>query len=159
MQISKATKADIPAVRETFKVYQTDLNEPVCFQNFEKELDGLLGLYASPTGAIFLAKDSGAVVGCVAIRPFMKDEMPSSAVVELKRLYVYDNFKGMGIGKQLLEHALDEANNLKYTTVMLETMDSMEIATGLYLRAGFKVAPPFYEPDDERIKFYQYTIK
>jgi GNAT superfamily N-acetyltransferase len=159
MEISKATKEDIPAIREIFSNYQTALNEPVCFTNFEKELDGLLGFYTSPTGFIFLAKTLGNVVGCIAVRPIINEKVPSLTVAELKRFYVYDDFKGMGIGKQLLELALGEAKLLKYRSIMLETMDRMEVATSLYLKTGFKPVLPFYESGDERIIFYQYDIK
>ena len=155
MIIRKAGSSDIAAIKAIFKNYQTALNEPVCFANFEKELDKLLGLYQSPTGVVLLAFDTD-VIGCVALRPLIENDKPSPKVAELKRLYVKDSFKGKSIGKRLLKQVLDESKNLGYESVVLETMDKMEQATQLYLKFGFKEIPAYFANADENVKFYRY---
>jgi carbonic anhydrase len=158
MEIIKAENGDITSIRKIFKQYQTELNEPVCFQNFEKELDDLPGLYTSPTGVVYLAIDKDDVIGCSAIRPLINDGIISTEVSELKRLYVNDNFQGHGIGKKLFLLAMNEAKNLGYESIVLETMDKMTQATQLYLTYGFKQVPAYFNNADEGVRFYQYDF-
>ena len=68
MEITTAKIEEMDVVRTLFREYQQWLGVDLCFQNFEKELNELPGCYKEPEGAIFLAKEDGEVVGCVAIR-------------------------------------------------------------------------------------------
>ncbi len=153
MKIIKAQIKDLPSVQEIFKEYQEKLNTCGCFQNFELELDNLQNIYASPTGAIFLALATDRVIGCVAYCPHKTIE-----AAELKRLYVHDDYKGQGVGKKLFIHALDEAQKQGYKSIVLETMDNMKQATSLYLQHGFKFIPPFSSNTDSDVKCYRYDF-
>jgi N-acetylglutamate synthase-like GNAT family acetyltransferase len=157
MKIIKAQIKDFPAVQKIFKEYQKQLNTPICFQNFEQELDNLQSVYASPAGAIFLVLDAGRVIACVAYCPH-KILSKTSETAELKRLYVHDDYKGQGVGKKLFLHALDEAQKQGYQSIVLETMDNMKQATSLYLQHGFKLTPPFSSNTDSNVKCYRYDF-
>jgi len=153
MKIIEAQNKDFPAVQKIFKEYQKQLNTPICFQNFEQELDNLQSIYASPYGAIFLALDADRVIACVAYCPH---KMAQAA--ELKRLYVHDDYKGQGIGKKLFLHALNDAQKQGYKSILLETMDNMKQATSLYLQQGFKLTAPFSSNTDSDVKCYRYDF-
>ncbi|MFN7443725.1 MAG: GNAT family N-acetyltransferase [Curvibacter sp.] len=134
--------ADLDAVREIFREYADSLGIDLCFQGFAEELADLPGDYASPRGALLLARVEGQVAGCCALRPLDTADYPNSA--EMKRLYVRMAFRGRGLGRQLAEAIMDIARILGYDHVLLDTLDGMEAARTLYKELGFEEIPPYY---------------
>jgi ribosomal protein S18 acetylase RimI-like enzyme len=133
---------EIETLRGLLREYASGLGIDLCFQNFEQELATLPGEYAPPRGAMFLAAVDGKPAGCVALRPFDAADYPNAA--EMKRLYVRDHYRGSGLGRELAEAALDAARELGYSSVLLDTLDDMEAARGLYEDLGFHEIPPYY---------------
>ncbi len=129
-------------LRSAFREYAQGLGVDLCFQGFEQELDGLPGDYAAPRGFLLLALVDGAAAGCCALRPLDQADYPDAA--EMKRLYVRKAFRGLGIGRQLAEAALDAARRAGYGCVLLDTLDDMEAARALYDELGFEEVPPYY---------------
>lgn len=122
--------------------YARGLGVDLCFQNFEQELATLPGEYAAPRGAMVIASIRGKPAGCVALRPLDCADYPNAA--EMKRLYVRDHYRGSGLGRELAEAALDAAREAGYSRVLLDTLDDMEAARGLYEDLGFQEIPPYY---------------
>lgn len=140
--ITPDTSAQINATRQIFTEYAGQLGLDLCFQNFEAELAELPGEYNSPQGALLLALVDGDVAGCCALRPLSSVDYPNAA--EMKRLYVRSPFRGLGLGRQLAEAALDAARIAGYHCVLLDTLDDMESARALYEDLGFIGIPPYY---------------
>lgn len=136
------TLADFVQVHAIFKEYAQSLKVDLCFQNFDEELAHLPGEYAEPRGALMLAFVNGVVAGCCALRPL--DSCDYSNAAEMKRLYVRQPFRGMGLGRQLAEAILDAARHAGYACVLLDTLDDMEAARALYEDLGFEEVPPYY---------------
>ena len=136
------TPRDLDEVRAIFREYADGLGVDLCFQNFEAELAGLPGEYASPRGALFVARVDGELAGCVALRPLDSSDYPNAA--EMTRLYVRKPFRGFGLGRQLAEATLDAARRAGYDCVLLDTLDDMEAARALYDDLGFEDIPPYY---------------
>lgn len=132
----------LDTVREIFREYAAGLGVDLCFQQFDEELAGLPGDYAAPRGALLLATVNGRLAGCCALRPLDTADYPNAA--EMKRLYVRDAFRGIGLGRQLVEAALDAARQAGYASVLLDTLDDMEAARTLYEDLGFVEIPPYY---------------
>jgi GNAT superfamily N-acetyltransferase len=110
---------------------------------FEQELASLPGKYAPPHGQLLLATVDGAPAGCVALREI------DSASCEMKRMFVYVQFHGKGVGRALAEAIINEAKTLGYRTMRLDTSNRQNEAKGLYQRLGFKPIEPYYElPED-----------
>ena len=65
-------------------------------------------------------------------------------VVWVKRLYVRPAFRGLGLGRQLVEAAMDAARQGGYASVLLDTLNDMEAARALYTDLGFHEIPPYY---------------
>jgi len=130
------------AVRGLFRDYEQALGVDLCFQQFDKELAELPGEYAPPHGALLVAKVDGELAGCCAIRPLDAADYPNAC--EMKRLYVRDSSRSMGLGRQLAEAALDAARQGGYSCVLLDTLDDMEAARALYQDLGFHEIPPYY---------------
>ncbi|AMO22975.1 N-acetyltransferase [Ramlibacter solisilvae] len=137
-----ATPQELDALRGLFREYAAGLGVDLCFQNFEQELAELPGDYASPRGALLLARVDGEPAGSCALRPIDSTDYPNAA--EMKRLYVRDRFRGIGLGRGLAEAALNAAREAGYSCVLLDTLDDMEAARGLYEELGFKEIPPYY---------------
>ena len=123
--------SDFEAARLLFQEYAQSLDIDLCFQNFERELQTLEQQYASPSGALFLVRCGEVLAGFIAVRQFE----PETA--ELKRMYVRSEFRGKGLGKLLLENAIETARQLGYATLRLDTLPSMQVALGLYHAFGF----------------------
>ena len=140
--LAAPTASQLDAVRDIFREYAAGLGVDLCFQNFSEELTGLPGDYALPRGALLIATVDGKVAGCCALRPLDSADYPNAA--EMKRLYVRPAFRGQGLGRQLAEAATDAARSAGYSCVLLDTLDDMEAARGLYEDLGFHEIPPYY---------------
>ncbi|RVU49895.1 GNAT family N-acetyltransferase [Rubrivivax rivuli] len=136
------SQAQLDTVRELFREYAAHLGVDLCFQNFETELATLPGDYAAPGGALLLALVDGAPAGCVALRPLADVDYPNAC--EMKRLYVRRAFRRFGLGRLLAQQLMDVATQAGYSTLLLDTLDDMEAARGLYASLGFEEIPPYY---------------
>ena len=133
---------DLAATAEIFREYAIGLGVDLCFQDFEAELADLPGDYSTPRGALLLAKVNGDVAGCCALRPLDSSDYANAA--EMKRLYVRSAYRGLGLGRQLADSILDSARIAGYDSVLLDTLNEMEIARAMYEDLGFKEIPPYY---------------
>jgi GNAT superfamily N-acetyltransferase len=112
---------------------------------FEDELANLPGKYAPPDGSLLLATYEGQAAGCVALRAL------EGRTCEMKRMFVYDRFRGKGIGRALVEGVLRDARAAGYDLMRLDTSHRQVEALTLYARYGFVRIEPYYElPDDLR---------
>jgi ribosomal protein S18 acetylase RimI-like enzyme len=139
-------EADTPVLldsaRELFNEYAASLGIDLCFQNFEAELAGLPGEYAAPAGALLVALVDGQPAGCGALRALPDADYPNAC--EMKRLFVRRAFRRFGLGRMLAQQLLDLATQAGYSTLLLDTLDDMEAARGLYTSLGFEEIPPYY---------------
>ena len=133
---------DMPSVRSLFREYAQALGVDLCFQNFAAELAELPGDYSAPRGSLLVAKVNGELAGCCALRPLDAGTYPEAS--EMKRLFTLPGFRGLGLGRQLVESTLDFARQAGYTCVVLDTLNDMEAARALYEDLGFEEIPPYY---------------
>jgi putative acetyltransferase len=139
------TPAQLDAAREILREYARGLGIDLCFQNFEAELALLPGEYAPPAGQFLLALVDGQVAGCGALRALPDTDHANAC--EMKRLYVRPAFRRFGLGRVLAQALIDEAIRAGYSSMLLDTLDDMEAARGLYASLGFEeVAPYYYNP-------------
>ena len=122
---------------------------------FEQELASLPGKYAPPHGQLLLATVDGSPAGCVALRQI------DAACCEMKRMFVYPQFHGQGVGYALAEAIVKEAKALGYRTMRLDTSIRQNEAKGLYQRLGFRPIEPYHElPEDMKnwLVFMELTL-
>jgi putative acetyltransferase len=140
VKIIQATSVeDIAAVRQLFEEYAASLEIDLCFQNFFAELAGLPGAYASPRGRLLLAMADDKPAGCVALRPHRE------RVGEMKRLYIRPGHQGLGLGRKLAEQIISDARTIGYTSLLLDTLPSMQAAIKLYESLGFVRRGPYFD--------------
>lgn len=143
--VSADSAASIDAARKLIREYGDALGIDLCFQNFEEELAALPGDYAAPGGALLVALVDGQPAGCVALRALPDCDYPNAC--EMKRLYVRRAFRRFGLGRLLAQQLMDLAAQAGYSTLLLDTLDEMETARGLYATLGFEeIAPYYYNP-------------
>lgn len=128
---------DLPTVRLLFREYADSLDIDLCFQDFDGELATLPGKYAQPQGSLLLAWDEGIPVGCVALRPIDHE------ICEMKRLYVRPQARAQRLGRRLAERICDEAREVGYRRIYLDTLSTMRPALQLYKALGFQEIEPY----------------
>ncbi len=136
------TPALLDATRELFREYAEALQVDLCFQGFEVELAQLPGDYAVPQGIVLLAFVDEQLAGCGALRPL--PDVDYANACEMKRLYVRRAFRRFGLGRLLAQALIDAATQAGYSAMLLDTLDDMEAARGLYAALGFEEVPPYY---------------
>ena len=132
----------LDATRELFEEYAQALGIDLCFQHFDAELAGLPGDYAAPQGCLLLAFVDGDLAGCGGFRPL--GDVDYANACEMKRLYVRRAFRRFGLGRLLTQALIDGAVQAGYSVMLLDTLDDMEAARGLYESLGFVEVPPYY---------------
>jgi len=136
------TPASFDEARAILREYAAGLDVDLCFQDFDAELAALPGDYAAPGGALLLAYVDGQLAGCGALRPLADVDYANAC--EMKRLYVRRAFRGFGLGRILAQALVDRASQAGYSNLLLDTLDDMEAARGLYESLGFEEIPPYY---------------
>ena len=153
----------IEAVRELFQEYATSLSFDLCFQGFEKELAELPGEYAPWTGMLLLGLVDDQPAGCVALRRIASEDAGelhgNSDVCEMKRLYVRPEFRGCGLGRELVNAILASAAAIGYRKMRLDTVPSeMAKAVELYRQLGFKEIAPYRKNPVAGAKYMELNV-
>jgi putative acetyltransferase len=140
--VEPATVPLLDATRELFREYAAQLGVDLCFQNFEAELASLPGDYAAPQGALLLATIDGEMAGCGALRAL--PDVDYANACEMKRVFVRPAFRRFGLGRLLVRALMDRGIQAGYSNLLLDTLDDMEAARGLYASLGFEEIAPYY---------------
>lgn len=137
---------DYHLAQALFIAYAEHLGINFDFQNFEHELTQLPEMYGPPRGALMLANVDGHLAGGVGLRDL------GDGYSEMKRLFVYPQFQGLGLGHQLVEQVLHQARVLGYQAIRLDTLPRLASAYRLYQRFGFyEIGPYCHNPYPDAI--------
>lgn len=103
--------------------------------------------------AFFVIRQDGFPAGCGGLQVF------GSQYGEIKRMYVRPAFRGLGLGKLMLEHFAAYARERGVRRLRLETGIHQREAIGLYERMGFESIEPFGSyRSDPLSRFYEKHI-
>jgi GNAT superfamily N-acetyltransferase len=91
--------------------------------------------FLHPGGAIWFARCCGDMVGTCGLLYHPEHGY------ELSKMGVTRLYRGMGIGRQLVETALEKVKSLGARTIFLETHSSLIPAMHLYQKFGFQSKP------------------
>lgn len=100
-------------------------------QNYDDELKHLEKKYGLPYGRLYAAYYDGELAGCVGLRKIDNDNC------EMKRLYVKPCFRHKHIGNALIKKIIDDAMEIGYKYILLDTVPFLKSAIHLYKRYGF----------------------
>jgi putative acetyltransferase len=101
---------------------------------FDATTDALYELFRKPGSAYFVALADGVLVGGGGIYP--TDGLPANTC-ELVKMYLLPPARGLGLGKRLIEQALQFARETGYRKVYIETMPELKQAVSVYEKFGF----------------------
>ena len=137
LRIDRVNPAD-PAARWSVAQYYAELD-----RRFERGFDPAASIPADddevtpPRGAFLLASAEGQPLACGAVKSV------SPGIASLKRMWVAESARGMGLGRRMLQALESEALELGLQTVRLETNHALREAIQLYRSAGYREVPPF----------------
>jgi putative acetyltransferase len=164
-----STGTELQTCIQLFNEYANELNEDLCFQSFDAELENPLKKYGLPSGSLLLAYWNNEPVGCVALTNITnatiahaaecsisatlnaENNHPSTTLrtsfttCEMKRLYVQPAFRKHKIGEALVDAILQQAQELNYAVMKLDTLERLQAAIQLYLKKGFIVTNAYYQ--------------
>ena len=127
-----------PDARRCVAAYFTELA-----RRFDTGFDPALSLPATdgelrpPAGLLLMARLHGRPVGCAAVK-FHRE-----APAEVKRMWVAESVRGLGLGRRLLEAIEDQARHHRVRRLRLETNRALTEAIALYRSAGYEEVPAF----------------
>lgn len=125
-----------PHARRCLEAYFAELNT-----RFETGFDDKKGISASgdelrlPAGLLLVATLHDEPVGCGALK--------LGEHAQIKRMWVADDVRGLGIGRRLLAELEDQARAHGARKVRLETNKALPEAIGMYRAAGYREVAPF----------------
>ena len=82
---------------------------------------------------LWIVEANEKIAGCVAI------VAASPAAAQLRWFLLHPDLRGQGLGKRLIEQAIDFCRAKGYGSVFLWTVDALPVATHLYRKAGFRI--------------------
>lgn len=128
-----ATQSDCEAVRTLVFSVLADYDLQVDPETTDADLFDLEGHYAQRGGCFDVVTNAaGQIIGSVGLQP------QGEGLCELRKMYLHPQYRGLGIGKALLQHALTRATALGFTEVRLETAAVLKEAVRMYEKAGFE---------------------
>lgn len=88
--------------------------------------------FSPPTGCLLIAKMGSELAGMACLKGIREN------TCEIKRMYVRPEYRGLKIGRSLLEQLIVNAKDLGYSQIFLDSAQFMREAHTLYRSAGFK---------------------
>jgi putative acetyltransferase len=103
---------------------------------YDDATDALYQLFSQISGSVYyVAEYNEDIVGGGGIFP--SPGLPEDTC-ELVKMYLLKNMRGIGLGKLLIQKALDFAQQTGYKNVYLETMPELQQALSTYAKFGFQ---------------------
>jgi putative acetyltransferase len=102
---------------------------------YDASTDALYELFKQQGSIYYVAEADGTLIGGAGIYP--SPGLPADTC-ELVKMYLSANARGKGIGKMLIEKALQFAMETGYRNVYIETMPELRKAMSVYEKFGFK---------------------
>jgi N-acetylglutamate synthase-like GNAT family acetyltransferase len=148
---------DVAAVRRLLQGYGEYLAANpagaanICIEGYAQELEELMDKYA----VLLLATVDGVAAGCVALRRIPTDGL----ACEMKRLWVEGAFRGFGLGRRLVEKAIEWAKQMGFETMYLDTVPAaMPEANRLYAAMGFEPVERYNENPLAGVEFFRLSL-
>ena len=131
-QLRPATNADCQPIADLVYTVLREYHLRPDPDGTDADLHDIEQAYLARGGAFcVLEAQTGRIIGAYGLYPI------DARSGELRKMYLRRDYRGKGLGKLLLEHALAEARRLGFTRVTLETASVLTEAIALYESYGF----------------------
>ena len=151
---------DIDNIKELFSEYikllcylENDFQDYLDLQDYNNELNNLNEKYGLPNGRLYIAYIDNQAAGCIALRQLNDTEC------EMKRLYVKPEYRGKQIGKALVETIINDAKEIGYKSMLLDTIPALKTAIALYESIGFFHIQPYNNSPVEKTVFMKLDLQ
>jgi GNAT superfamily N-acetyltransferase len=129
----------------------------ICLAGFDAELETLPLRFGTGEADLLLAWVGAASGGCVAIA--VRPLADGTRAAELKRLWVEPQFRGAGLGRALIKHAVEWSAQHACAAVVLDTIkEVMPEAGALYVSMGFAEIERYNDNHTSGIRFYRLDV-
>jgi GNAT superfamily N-acetyltransferase len=124
-----------------------EFNFKLEFDTLDSDILAIEEMYNKSSGGCFWVAESlddnntqrEKIVGTTAVRNLKQFE----STCELKRMYVLNEFRRLGLGQKLLDIAIDFARSVGYSRMVLDSSKTLCAARALYLKKGFVDIPKY----------------
>jgi DNA-binding MarR family transcriptional regulator len=125
--------------RRCIRAYVAELNRRAPERGFDPSKGSTANPHEVtwPNGAFVVVYLRGEPVGCGAVKHHPGE------VSDIKRMWIAESARGLGLGRRLLEHLEGVAREHGSKEARLETGDVLGEAIALYRSAGYVEVPPF----------------
>ena len=130
-------------INELDKTYQID-TQAMMGVSIQEVVDNSIGSFMSlkpPDGILLIAQVDGKIVGTGALKRL------GDGLGEIKRMYNRPQFRGLGVGKQMLNRLLEAGREYGYTSFMLDTPKWAYAAQHIYRSVGFEEVEEYPESE------------
>jgi GNAT superfamily N-acetyltransferase len=136
IRIEPAKKTDLPAIKSLLIELMAAMEDTEGF-NIDQAVENCRALLSSPGQYVFLARQGKNIAGCInfSTRRTVMHPAPSALIDEL---IVAESHRGTGIGKQLIQAAVDKARILGCCEIEVSTEKSNTKARRFYKTCGFE---------------------
>lgn len=108
--------------------------------------------FMPPEGCLLLGEYEANLAGCVGLRE-IDDETG-----EIKRMYVRPEYRRKGVGRRLLEALIQEARQVGYSKLKLDSATFAKQAIVFYRQMGFRDIEPYPESEAPKEYYSQWTF-
>ena len=122
------------------------------FQNTDKEFAVFNLMYGGAGGAYIYACINGEIAGGVGFRKL------SNNICEMKRLYVYEDYRGCGLAFRLCQELLSLSKSMSYCKMRLDTISRLVKANSLYDKIGFRDIPKYYDNPNPTVRYMEINL-
>ena len=130
-----------------YDILVNEFNISLDFNNLDSDLLDIRNHYNKDDGECFWIvelKNNSQIIGTVELRKLKESKFSdTSDFAELKRMFLSKEYRGQGIGQQMLETALNFAKKVGYSKVFLYSSKDLTDSRKLYLKNGFGDIQPY----------------
>ena len=129
-----------------------EVREVLKSQHFEDELADINLKYGLPSGRLYIAADHDRAAGCAGLT------RNDDRYCEIKRLYVRPAYRGQHISRLLLDQIIEDAKEIGYKYMRLDTFPYMHTAINLYEKYGFRHIEKYNDNPAHNAVFMQLNL-
>ncbi|UWD47469.1 helix-turn-helix domain-containing GNAT family N-acetyltransferase [Clostridioides difficile] len=112
-------------------IYKQEYNYSTAFESYvAQSFYEFLQNYNPELDRLWIAEHNAEIIGCIGI-------VNHGNRAQLRWFLLHPDYRGIGLGKSLLNAALDYCHQKKYKSVYLDTTDDLETAIAMYKSMGF----------------------
>lgn len=106
-------------------------------ESTDRDLENIEEYYTGNRGSFdLIINPEGEIIATTGIYKI------NDKTCELRKMYLLKKYRGMGLGRFLLDHSIEQAKRLGYNKIILETASVLKEAIGLYEKYGFTKYKP-----------------